>query len=204
MNLVRVYNPTNERYVVEWDRKNGVKLFPIEAKTEAVFLSYIAKKYIREMYDRIIITKADEAVRKENQRRIKAGMAVMDKTLKTNEQTVFESKFYIGNDTRAKEIIATLYVGVESEFGVDRASETQAEQADDQSDFDRAMKTVQEEKAAVVTPSTQTEFKCDWPDCDVTSATRAGIMSHKRSHRPKEDDAGLEKKKKEAVAQVSQ
>jgi hypothetical protein len=197
--LLRVYNPTNERYVVEWDRKNGTKLFPIESKTEEVFIRYIAEKYIREMFDKIIIEDADKAVRKENQRRIKAGMAEMDKTLKTGEQEQFESKFYVGNDQRAKEIVALLYVGLETEFGVDRVYEQ--EEKDERPVFEKAMETVQEEKDTGVTPTVQpqTQLKCNWPDCGFEATNKAGLMSHKRSHRTKE----LEEKKKEVVKEVS-
>ena len=197
---LRVFNPLDERYVVKYDKKDGVKLFAIEAKSEAVFIRYIAEKYIREMYDKIIITEADDAVRKENERRIKNGMAEMDKTLKTNEQMVFESKFYVGNDTRAKEIIALLYMGVEAEWGVDRSPQAEAQSVDDRPSFDRALETVQEEKASGVKTTPVTNLlKCNHPECNFEAASKAGLMSHKRSHRKE----SLEAKKEEAVAQVS-
>ena len=199
--LLRIYNPTNERHVVEWDRKNGTKLFPVEPKEEAVYPRYIAEKYIREMFDKITISEADGAVRKENERRIKAGMAAMDKTLKTGEQEQFESQFYIGKDDKAREIIALLYMGVETEFGVDRIYQTETETKDIRPTFEKAMETVQEEKdsGVVPTPPATLEFKCDFPGCNFTTEKNIALIGHKRSHRPKE----LDKKKKAAVKKVS-
>lgn len=196
--LLRVYNPTDKRYVVEYDKKNGTKMFPVEAKSEAVFVRYIAEKYIKEMYNKIIIEEADEAVRKENERRIKVGMAAMDKTLKTNEQNVFESKFYIGNDKRAKEIISLLYMGVESEFGVDRVPQ-QETVSDSVPTFEKALHSVQEEKDSGVVPQKSSKLKCNYPGCDFETDTNIALIGHNRSHRPKE----IEKKKKEAVKKIS-
>ena len=200
--ILRVYNPLDEDYIVEWDKRSGTKLFRAPKKEESVFIRYIAEKYIREMHTKIIISEADEAVRKENKRRIKAGMAAMDKTLKTGEQEQFESKFYVGNDTRSKEIIALLYVGVETEHGVDKVYQQEQEGKDDRPVFERALEAVQEEKDTGVTPTTQhssTQVKCNWPSCDFTTEYKIALFNHKKTHR----EENLEDKKKEAVRKVS-
>ena len=204
--LLRIYNPTDERYRVEWDRKNGTKLFPIEAKSEAVWPRYIAEKDIREMFNKMGGADADGAGRKENERRIKVGMAAMDKTLKTGEQEQFESKFYMGNDTKAKEIIALLYMGIETEFGVDTARVDEAVEQDARPAFEKAMEAVQEEKdSGVVTTAepSSTQLKCNWPGCTYVTEHKIALFQHQKTHRPKEADTDLENKKKEAVGKVS-
>src|SRR3972149_5669820 len=81
--LLRVYNPTDADYIVKWDKRGGTKLFRVPAKGEAVHIRYIAEKYVREMFEKIIMEKAMTAVLKENEARVAKGMAEMDKTLKT-------------------------------------------------------------------------------------------------------------------------
>ena len=201
--ILRVYNPTDERYVVEYDKRGGVKLFPIEAKSEAVFPRYIAKKYLREMFDKMLNDKAREAILKENKRRVSVGMAEMDKTMKSNEQMMFEEKFYNPPDDEAKRIMALLYVGVENEFGIDRGVPETARKVDDRPIFERAMEEVQEakdsgkyvdttndEKTPQNASSEATDsLKCEL--CGFTAKNNFGLMAHKRSHRSE-----LEKKEK--------
>ncbi|KKK52283.1 hypothetical protein LCGC14_3106480 [marine sediment metagenome] len=188
--LLRVYNPLDEDRIVKWDKKNGTKLFRFPKKEEAVHVRYIAEKFIRETYQYIITTKADEAVKEENERRVKAGMATMDKTLRTGEQEAFEKKFYIPGDDKAKEIVAILYMGIETEFGVDRDQPAQAETTDTKPVLERAMETVQEEKDSGVSTEPKTSpdaLGCNFPGCKFTSDSKTGMMSHKRSHRKPED-----------------
>src|SRR3990167_2853078 len=185
--LLRVYNPTDTDYVVEWDRKNGTKLFRVPRREEAVLPRYIAEKYIREMYDKMINDTAMEAIKKENERRIKVGMAVMDKTLRTGEQQQFESKFYMGNDDKAKEMVALLYVGLETEFGVDRIIQSQ-EKIDDRPVFEKAMESVVNEKNNPTPQKVEPQdpLKCIWPGCDFVAKSNLGLISHKRIHREPE------------------
>lgn len=204
--LLRIYNPNEERYVVVWDLRGGGKMFPVEAKSEAVFPRYIADKYVKEMFTRILNDKAREAIYKENQRRISVGMAEMDKTMKTNEQMSFEEKFYNPSDEEARKIIALLYLGVESEFGIDRGVPQTATKIDDKPIFERTLEAVQEEKDSgryvestngqTPTQSVSSEFKCEV--CGFITTSNIGLISHKRTHRDE-----LEGKKAEAVSKVS-
>ena len=206
-----VYNPLDKDHIVEWDRRGGVKLFRVAAKTEVPLIRYIAEKYIKEMYTKITNEKASEAIKKENERRIKSGMAIMDKTQRTGEQEVFESKFYNAGDDEAKKIISILYVGVEREYGVDRVTPT-TDEIDDRPSFDRVMESVQEEKDTNVPVSVdkasqdkpseaQREFKCDFPNCNFSTKAKIALLGHKRSHRAEMDN--LEEKKEAAVAAVA-
>ncbi len=211
-----VYNPLDEDHVVEWDRRGGVKLFRVTAKSEAPLPRYIAEKYLKEMYTRIVNTKAANAIKEENERRLKAGMAILDKTQKTGEQEAFESPFYNMQDDEAKKIISILYVGVEREFGIDSVTEAKKEIDDSKPVYKRAMETVQEEKVSgkpvSVEKTTQDkpseatqpvpeQFKCEFPDCDFTTKAKIALFNHRKTHRP--DIDSLEEKKKAAAATIT-
>lgn len=202
--LLRVYNPTDTDYVTQWDRKNGAKLFRVPKKEETVLVRYIAEKYIREMYMKIVTDKTDQAVLEENEKRINKGMAEMTKW---KDQSIFDSKFYNPTDDEARRIIATLYVGVESEFGVDREIEdSKPEVADNRPTLTRALEDVQtarDEGREIEGEDRKEEesmggtFKCDYPGCDFSTETKVALFGHKRSHRDNVD------KKKQALAGVS-
>lgn len=201
--LIRVYNPMDKRYVVEWDRKNGVKRFPVEAKDEAIFPRYIAKKYIEEMYQKILYDKAKDAILKENERRIKAGMAAMDSTQKTGEQLQFEAKFYNPSDEETKKIISVLYLGVESEFGIDRTVPSEDVTSDKRPTLQRVLEKVEEEK--VLSKETEDEgeekteeLSCDFPGCNFRTVHKIALFQHKKTH-----EIGSDEKKKKAVAKIS-
>jgi hypothetical protein len=197
--LIRVYNPTDQDYVVKWDKKNGTKLFRVPKKSETVLVRYIAEKYIHEMYDILLTSKADMAVINENERRIEKGLAEMNKF---NEQFRFESKFYVVSEEDARKVIATLYVGIEREFGVD--SEVQEEEVLTEHSkpiFSRALESIQSGKPAEPSEETmirplKTEFKCDYPGCDFTATANIALLGHKRSHR-------VDEKKTEAVRGIT-
>ena len=213
--LIRVYNPTDKDYIVEWDRRSGVKLFRVPSKQETVLIRYIAEKYIHEMFDFIFTQKAHEAIIAENQRRIEKGFAEMDKTLKTNEQFKFEMPFYNPDEKTSRELIAILYVGVEQEYGIDREMPPQElAPQDTRPVFDQALESIQKEKAGIVPLPIKPEvvtatdyvprsdvFKCDFPNCTFQTEKNIALLGHKRSHRKETEN--LEVKKQEAVAGVS-
>ena len=206
--LLRVYNPLAEDVVVEWDRRGGVKLFRVPAKSEEVLIRYIGEKYIKEMFDKITMDKAHDAILKENQRRVKSGMAEMDKTQRTGEQMQFESKFYNPSDEEAKKIISILYVGLEREYGVDKGYRPGAEKTDDRPAFTKALESVSEEKGYttngektpqnVVGEATEGLLRCDYPSCTFTTQHKIALFNHKKTHRD-----NLEVKKEEAVSKIS-
>lgn len=200
--LLIVYNPSDKDYVIEWDRRDGVKLFRVPSKKEAVLVRYIAEKYLREMYEKLIIDKADKSVREENEKRVIKGMAEMTKH---NEQLRFESKFYNQDSREAKELLSVLYVGVQQEYGIDRSMPEESQEIDDRPSFTKALEEIQEEKQVqtrsnhVDEPSEPTDpLACSYPGCDFVAKAPLGLISHKRTHRDELEDV-----KQKAVAGVS-
>ena len=119
--LIAVFNPTTEDFVVLWDGyKNvipncnkdighgpGVRVVP----------RYIAENYVTKMTDQIILKKAKIAVESENKERVeKRKMKAMDAW---EEQLVFERPLMVDNEDLRREILPTLWKGVVEQFGMD-------------------------------------------------------------------------------------
>ena len=194
--LIRVYNPLDEDYIVTWDKSSpiGAQQFRVEAKSEEVLIRYIAEKYVKEMTDKIIIEEADKKVREENERRIQRGMKKMDPW---DEQPAFETQLLSPDSDRYKEIIATLWVGVEREHGMDRRQEQpdQEAQVDSKPKFEKALEEVQKnpeyevrKKEEKPEPKTK-KYTCDYPGCDFSTDTQIALSGHKRSHKSKVEKA---------------
>jgi hypothetical protein len=186
--LIRVYNPTNDDYVVEWDRKDGVKQFRVGAKQEAVLIRYIAEKYIKEMLNKIVTEKTSEAIIKENQKRIERGGAEMDKTMRSGEQMQFEQRVYSQAVAEQKEIMATLFVGIENEYGIDRRVEEEERQ--EPQDFSSALEQVEKQSTQKPRPEVANPqvFKCDHPGCDFETNHHIALLAHKKTHKKEKDD----------------
>src|SRR3990167_5595069 len=208
--LIRVFNPTDKDYLVEWDRKSGTKLFRVPSKGEAVLIRYIAEKYIREMFDRLMNEKAATAVITENQKRITKGMEAMTPW---KEQFKFESKFYHPTDEEVKQLLSLLYVGIESEFGIDRIYESGTPVDETKSAFERSLAALETEKGVrpakpinnVQVPVSPTVgdlqvFKCGV--CGFEAKSHIALMAHNKTHRA-ENLASLEDKKTMAVEGVA-
>ena len=139
--LIIVYNPLSEDYLVEWDKAHGVKRWRIPAQKDEVVPRYIAKKYFLEMITKITTAKADQAVIRANGDRIKKGMAAMTKH---EEQLHFELPMLQLNEEDFRKLLAVLYKGVYQEYGIDRESAAEGERpADRRPDFDRALEHIE-------------------------------------------------------------
>lgn len=114
-----VYNPTRETRKVVWNRFIHV----VKPQEEAVLPRYIAEKYVREMVDFLILDKNAERVTIENERRIKAGMKVMD----AQEREVFDWR--TNNSELRKQYVPMVYRGVAEEYGKYTESAPALEQA---------------------------------------------------------------------------
>lgn len=210
--LIRVYNPLEKDYIVKWDISSpaGPKLFRVKAKKEEVLIRHIAKKYIKEMVQKIVTSNADESVKKENERRIKSGMAKMDSH---TEQPAFETPLLKINDGRYKEIIALLYVGIEREYGIDVEAETIEEKSESgKTAFESALEEVEKSKESqpplntvkveprtkitdstpepeAQPPASEGKYKCQHPGCDFSTNATIALHGHKRTHRKKVENA---------------
>lgn len=198
--LLRVKNPLNQDYVVEYDRANGVKQFIVPAKGEAVHLRYIAEKYIKELYQKILNERAARKVAEENTRRRESGMAEMDKTLRSGEQMQFESPLLNPDTEEKRRIISMLYVGVENEYGV--VSKQTGEQEESPQSFDDLLEDVQEsvdrgsytptsteenasqsesgEEDSLENDAQEDKFACS--HCDFTTTHKIALVSHEKTH----------------------
>lgn len=208
--VLRVYNPTDQDYLVVYDRANGAKRFRVPAKGEASLVRYIAGRYIKQMFEKIVTEKQDAAVLKENERRAERGADAMNRH---KEQLAFESNALnqiIKED--AQKLVATLYVGLESEFGIDDFVEEaeQLPEADNRPVFDRIFESVQKQKesapAKVVDDSpsepqkpTTKSYKCDFPGCDFDTTASIALINHKKTHRDETEEV-----KKKLVSEISQ
>jgi hypothetical protein len=114
---IRVNNPFDKDYSTVWDGFHHI----VRAHSYAILDRFLAEKWLEEQCKRLITEKADSAVKAENQRRIKNGMAIMDKTRKTGEQYEFETPFYANWTAQFATVIKEfgLYGGIEQEYGME-------------------------------------------------------------------------------------
>ena len=169
----------------------------MRSKSEEILVRHIANKYIKEMFTKITSEKVDKAILEENESRIAKGMQEMTSW---KEQLTFEGKLYSKNDEEAKKLVSILYVGVESEYGIDRQAVPEQAPLEEKPVFESALESVQKEKDNNIVSteppkSTSKGFSCDHPGCDYTTDVKIALFQHKRGHR---SDA-----KEKAVAGVS-
>lgn len=121
---LKVLNPTSSEQRVIWD--GFVHRVPTQG--EAVFPRYIAEKYLKEMTDKILLERQDDAVRGENEKRRDSGKEPMEKF---GEQHTFEDKYRfaqgVSNPEARKQVMKSLYGGVVEEYGLDLRPETRVE-----------------------------------------------------------------------------
>lgn len=114
--LVIIFNPTNEDKIVIWDKALAPKVWRIKSKQEEIVPRYIMRKYLKEMIDKLVYNAVDKDTRKENERRIKAGLQPMNSW---HEQWAFETKKLASAEKTSEKVVAVLYRGLYREYGVD-------------------------------------------------------------------------------------
>lgn len=129
MDSIRVYNPTNKDFVVEWD---GFKhIVPASTKDvgfgkgQRVLARYLAEKYVRDMRTQII-----------NQENEKAVQAMIDDApyeLKSKYETdpyerqrLWDRQPRTDDPKKTKEIFKTLWMGVEERYGLDQIGDEES------------------------------------------------------------------------------
>lgn len=210
--MIRVYNPLDEDYVVVWDRAHGAKRFRVPAKEERPLVRYIALKFVKELFEKIVNDKVTAKVIEENQKRAERGAEAMSHH---REEFRFESvAFSKVMQDEAQSILATLYVGIESEFGIDNEpaeQDVEAEDFDNRTTFQKAFEEIRAKKDSgqavsngpVSAPDGKRVYRCTFPGCDFETETPVALHGHKRSHR-KTDDVEVVDKKEQAAKKVSQ
>ncbi len=118
--LYKVFNPTNQDMKIVLNKKINPEEWTIRAKKVEIVPWYVANRYAHRIADKIIYAKADGAVIKENQKRMKKGFASMD--LHT-EQFRFESKILKGLQGKKKDLFKILIVGLHKEYGIGEKGE---------------------------------------------------------------------------------
>lgn len=124
---IRVYNPTDQDFDVyndgyKWTVPNKSKDVGF-GEGQQVFPRYLAISFVTKCADRIFFDKMDEAVKKENDRRVEKGLARMNKW---EEQAPFEIEFSTiteENKLKRRELMSIMWMGIEEEYGADSIKE---------------------------------------------------------------------------------
>lgn len=111
---IRVCNPTNQDFVVRWDNVS----WKFKAGENRDVPRYIAEHYATKIVDSILMKKIDDAVKAENDRRYKKGIAPMSIEY-GGEQMKFEEKFKFNSIETRKPYIEKVILGLVEEFGGD-------------------------------------------------------------------------------------
>jgi hypothetical protein len=118
--LVRVYNPTDKDFKINWDGNIHV----VPAKSEKTLIYYVAVKYCRDMKDQLINQRNDEALTKEIASRFSKGFP---EWTPYDKQTYLDKLPKTDNEKLVSDIYNQLWLGVEEEFGLDATDEASEE-----------------------------------------------------------------------------
>ncbi len=114
--LVIVFNPTKKDKVILWDKAVAPKVWRVKSKEEEIVPRYIMIKYLKEMIVEMVYNKVDIETRKENERRIEAGLQPMNKW---HEQWIFEIGKLADAEKTSEKVVGLLYRGLYREYGID-------------------------------------------------------------------------------------
>lgn len=124
MDSIRVYNPTQKDFVVEWD---GFKhIVPSSKKDmgfgrgQRILSRYLAEKYARDMKDHLINTKNNEEITKlidDQPRELRAKY----ETDPYERQALWNRLPRTDDPKKIKEIYEVIWMGVEERYGLDQA-----------------------------------------------------------------------------------
>lgn len=182
--LILVYNPTAEDHRQSWDRV----IFVIPSKDRDMGYGnglnaiprYVAENYVKTMTDKILGEKLLEAIKEENDRRIKAGLKEMDKYM-GGEMDNFAKQFGVNSESARTEVFPMLWKGIYKQYGAEDMMVTPQDEAPKDN---RSL----EERLA-----DQYDFPAQTP--------QEPRMEESEPEAPTEDEL-LEEKKNEAIADV--
>lgn len=121
LDIIRVYNPTDEDYILDWD---GFK-HRIPAKQQKSLQRYLATKYCREMKNQLINKMADTELEKLKQSLIEKGDT--DAVYNANDRFQRQNKYRTNDLELIKKIYKDIWLGVESAYGRDDVEPEKAE-----------------------------------------------------------------------------
>lgn len=116
--IFKVYNPLSTPFKIKWEGT----VFTVPAKgVDSGFgrgcldvFRYLRDHYLVHMTDHILTMRLDEAVKAENDRRVKAGMSAMNNY---EERPAFETKYATNNPDMRSEVIKILDKGMVQKYG---------------------------------------------------------------------------------------
>lgn len=158
MDTMLVFNPTDEDYVVIWDKtqkfmipnKNKDMGF---GKGQMQLLRYIADKYMKEMKDKLINSKADAILHKTKIEREAKGLTVDPYEVNAS---VMNSLPRTNNEKEIEETYGVLYGGLVREFGLDETpAEVESLQIDQRTPEEKAMDKVAKAKEIPVASNSE-------------------------------------------------
>ena len=118
--LIRVYNPTNQDYVLVWEDQKFI--IPSKdsdkgwGKGMRVMQRYLAQKYTKEIVDKIIFEQSDKELLKRKEALTARGD--VDPTFSANVQLQYSGRS--DNPKLREPLEDEIWMGIEEEFGVDQ------------------------------------------------------------------------------------
>lgn len=113
LDQLKVYNPLEIPFKTIYDGYTYV----VQPRKEASLLRYIAEKWMREFTDYMINTQEQEAVDKENARRLSKGFTAMNPQEK--DEFDMRGQYMTNNPTKRLEFMKMVYKGISQEHGLD-------------------------------------------------------------------------------------
>lgn len=121
LDSIRVYNPTDEDYFVDWDghkhRVPNKNKDTGDGKGMRILPRYLAKNYVREMHIKLVNAENDQKLEDLKDKMTKAG--VTDVTYNANAQFERQHDRRTDNPDLMRKNYEILWLGLEEEFGMD-------------------------------------------------------------------------------------
>jgi len=167
MDLIRVYNPTDEDFSIIWGEFKHVvpnKNKDIGyGKGQRVVQRYLAMWYLKHMADHIINQKQDAELRKVHAQLEKEG--VEDSLLKANQLVERKRELRTDNQEEIKKIAEVIWLGLEERFGLDEqmAGATKAEIQDQRPIHEQIADTLKNKRVAPVETAEPVRNTTEYP-----------------------------------------
>lgn len=123
--MIRVFNPTNEDYTLVWDEGGASARFVVPQQHKdigwgpgmRVMQRYLARKFTKEIVDKMILTQQDNKLRQIKEKLEKQGSA--DIEYNANMQLMSTQGMRSDSPDVRQPLEDMVWLGIEEEFGVD-------------------------------------------------------------------------------------